>query len=305
MNISNSIGSRISTFALLTALGLFAISCAAPKKEAAPEPAAKETPKPAPAAAAPAVAAPPATVAPPQAPAASIKIAGELIVGLDARDPSAGTATWVNRGSMGDFERIGSPKLSAAGGQPAVQFNGTSDAYRSQKPTPDTITGGHARSIEVWVFNPTLDSTEECMVAWGHRGMTLNNLAFSYGSGGGFSAVTHYDEDMSWGDEVPAAGQWHHLVYAYDGKTVKIYDDGAQRGSQEFALTTAAENRMNIAVENSAEGEPLFVSEFEPNWGLSLSGFIAVVRVHSGGLSSDEVKANFDADKARFGAASP
>jgi hypothetical protein len=202
---------------------------------------------------------------------------------------------------MGNFTRIGKPKLATAGGQPAVQFNGTSDAYRSASNVPPSISGDHARSIEVWAYNPTLDSTEECMVAWGHRGESLNNMAFNWGSGGGFSAATHYDEDMSWGDESPAAGQWHHLVYTYDGKTAKIYDNGSERGSQEFKLATAAGNRMNIAVENSRAGEPLFESEWDPNWPLALSGSIAMVRVHSGALTADQVKANFNANKARFG----
>lgn len=234
-------------------------------------------------------------------PSAAIQTAGELVVKLDARDPSAGTATWVNKGSMGDFTSIGAPKLASAGGQPAVEFNGTNDAYRSERPVPAALTGAHARSIEVWVFNPSLDSSEECMVAWGHRGTSLANMAFNYGSGGGFSAVTHYDEDMSWGDESPAAGQWHYLVYTYDGKVAKIYDNAFERGSQEFALVTAADTRMNIAVENSASDEPLFESEFDPNWPLSLSGFIATVRVQTGALTADQVKANFTADAARFG----
>ncbi len=228
-----------------------------------------------------------------------IQVAGELVVSLDARDPSAGTAVWTNQGTMGNFTRLGSPKLTTAGGQPAVQFNGTSDAYRSEKPTPATLTGAHARSIEVWVRNPSFDSTEECLVGWGHRGETLNNMAFNYGSGGGFSAVTHYDEDMSWGEESPAVGQWHYLVYTYDGKTAKIYADGVQQGSQDFALVTAT-SRMNIGVENSAEGEPLFQSEWDPSWPLAFSGYVATVRVHSGALTADQVKANYNAEKARF-----
>jgi hypothetical protein len=235
----------------------------------------------------------------------AVQTAGELVVSLDARDPGAGTTNWINQGTMGNFTRVGAPKVAKAGGQTAVEFNGKSDAYRSEKPAPAAITGAHARSIEVWVFNPSLDSTEECMVAWGRRGTTLANMAFNYGSGGGFSAVTHYDQDMGWGDESPAPGQWHHLVYTYDGKTAKIYDNGVERGSGEFALATAANDRMNIAVENSTEGEPLFQSEFDDNWALSLSGSIAVVRVHSGALTADQVKTNFNAEKARFGVAAP
>lgn len=237
----------------------------------------------------------------PSAASADGAVAGELIVSLDARDPSAGTATWTNQGTMGNFTRLGGPKRATVGGEAAVQFNGTSDAYRSVSNVPPALSGDHARSIEVWVYNPTLDSTEECMVAWGHRGETLNNLAFNYGSGGGFSAVTHYDEDMSWGDESPAPGQWHYLVYTYDGKTARIYDNGSERGSQEFKLATAANSRLNIGVENSRAGEPLFESEFDPPWPLALSGSIAMVRVHSGALTADQVKASFNANKARFG----
>lgn len=244
--------------------------------------------------------------APAPAKAGTVQTAGELVVSLDARDPSAGTTNWINQGTMGNFTRLGAPKVAKAGGQSAVQFDGKSDAYRSEKPTPATITGAHARSIEVWVNNPSLDSTEECMVAWGHRGETLANLSFNYGSGGDFSAVTHYDQDMGWGEEPPAAGQWRHLVYTYDGKTAKIYDNGVERGSQDFQLATAANNRMNIAAENSSQGEPLFESEFGDNgWALSLSGYIAIVRVHSGALTADQVKTNFNADKARFGIPAP
>lgn len=232
-----------------------------------------------------------------------LQTAGDLVVSLDARDPTAGTTNWHNSGSLGDFARIGAPKAMKTGGQPAVQFNGTSDAYRCDKPVPASLTGAHARSIEVWVYNPSLDSAEECMVAWGRRGTSLANMSFNYGSGGGFSAVTHYDQDMGWGDESPAAGEWHYLVYTYDGKTAKIYDNAAERGSQDFKLATAATSHMNIAVENGADDKPLFECEFDSPWALSLSGSIASVRVETGALTPDQIKANFAADKGRFGVA--
>src|SRR5262249_35024895 len=112
----------------------------------------------------------------------AIQVAGELIVSLDARDASAGSKVWTNHGAMGPFSRLVARNGTTIAGKPAVQFNGTNDAYRSERPTPATITGDHARSIEVWVSNENLDSPEECLVAWGHRGATLANMSFNYGS---------------------------------------------------------------------------------------------------------------------------
>ena len=182
---------------------------------------------------------PPAKPATPDMPKVTFATAGEVVVNLDARRPSAGTDTWANKGTMGDSAKMGSPKLETTAGQPAVTFNGTTDAYRSANPTPDTINGAHARSIEVWVFNASVDSREESMVAWGHRGTALANMAFSYGNDTGFGAVVNYNTDMGWGDEPPATGQWHLLTYTYDGKTAKIYDNGAQKGEpKDVALVT-------------------------------------------------------------------
>jgi hypothetical protein len=284
----------VQTFGSLLLAGLLT-SCAAHKEPSASPPVV------APATGTP----PPATTAaekptPQPAKTAVSEVAGELVVSLDSRDPSAGESTWKNQGSMGDFNRIGTPKLSKFGGQPAVEFNGASDAYRSANTVPASLSGAHARSIEVWVCNPSFESTEECMVAWGERGTALANMAFNYGSGGGFSAVTHYDQDMGWGDESPTVNEWHYLVYTYDGKTARIYDNALERDSQDFALVTAGGTHMNIAVENSAQGEPIFQSEFDNPWPLAFSGFIATVRVHSGALTPVQIKANLNAEKDRF-----
>jgi Concanavalin A-like lectin/glucanases superfamily len=287
---SNLFLTYLRAVSLTSLLGL-AASCSTPS--ASTSPAATPAPTPAPKPAAPAAA------------KASFQTAGELIVSLDARDPSAGTTTWINHGSMGNFSKIGTAKLTQLGGLPTVQFNGTTDAYRSEKSVPESLTGAHARTIEVWVNNPTLDSTEECMVSWGHRGLTLGNLAFNYGATSGFNAVTHYDQDMTWGDEPPTPGQWHYLVYTYDGTTGKIYDNATERGSQGFTLATAADTKLNIAVENGTEGQPLFQSEFDDNWPLSLSGNIAIVRVDNGALTPTQVKSNFDSEKGRFGVSAP
>src|SRR5580658_5957190 len=56
----------------------------------------------------------PEASAPVSADAGTLQTAGELVVVLDARDPSAGTTNWINKGTMGNFTRIGAPKLATA-----------------------------------------------------------------------------------------------------------------------------------------------------------------------------------------------
>jgi len=235
-----------------------------------------------------------------------VQVAGTLLVDLDARHSSAGSSVWINAGSMGNFDRVGSPTLSTGGGQAAVKFNGKTDAYRSQNPTTTTIEGSSDRSIEVWVLNPDLESSqgEETMVGWGRRGTTRANLGFNFGSNASWGAVTHYSGDMGWGEAVPSAGQWHHLVYTYDGRTAKVYDNTVERNSVRFNLSTRAGERMNIGAQNASDGKILFVSEFNGN-PMSLSGSIAIVRVHSEALTPAQILNNFNEDKDRFGATIP
>ncbi|MBP8302777.1 MAG: LamG domain-containing protein [Phycisphaerae bacterium] len=237
---------------------------------------------------------------------AKVQVAGSLLVDLDARHPSAGSSVWVNAGSMGHFDRVGAPTLTTVGTQAAVQFNGKTDAFRSQNPTTATIEGNSDRSIEVWALNPDLEPSqgEETMVAWGRRGETGANMGFSFGSNASWGAVTHYAGDMGWGEAVPAAGQWHHLVYTFDGKTARVYDNTVERNSAEFNLATHAGDCMDICAQNGSDGGILFASEFNGN-PMSLSGSIAVVRVHSQALTADQIRDNFNEDKDRFGAAVP
>ena len=61
---------------------------------------------------------------------------------------------------------------------------------------------------------------------------------------------------------------------------------------------------MNIGAQNASDGKILFVSEFNGN-PMSLSGSIAIVRVHSEALTPAQILNNFNEDKDRFGATIP
>ena len=135
-------------------------------------------------------------------PLEGIQIAGELFVDLDAADPSAGTATWMNKGTAGDFNVVGDPFASDVDGIPTVAFNlneGPNDAYETANPAPAGLTGVQATStIEVWVWNESV-ADEESLVSWSRRGPDgLSNMSFNYGVSGSAGAVGRWSGDMAW-----------------------------------------------------------------------------------------------------------
>ena len=142
----------------------------------------------------------------------------------------------MNTGTLGDFVEVGDPRtVNVSGGVPAVYFDGVDDAYQSPVGAPAGLTGlDPTRTIEAWVFNPSIPD-EETIVSWGHRGgPDGSNMSFNYGAHGAYGAVGHWGgADIGWVDNdpgtagAPAAMQWHHLVYTFDGTTTRVYSDGS------------------------------------------------------------------------------
>ena len=57
-------------------------------------------------------------------------------------------------------------------------------------------------------------------------------MSFGFTNQAAFGAVGHWGggPDVPWGAAgaaTPTAGDWHHLVYTYDGSSTKLYSDGA------------------------------------------------------------------------------
>src|SRR5581483_5796014 len=106
----------------------------------------------------------------------------------------------------------------------AVNLNNT--ALKSTFNSPDDLNNNSARSIEVWVLNPTIDSGEESMVSWSRRGgPDGTNESFSYGSN---YVVGEWggEYDMTWTSGAPTADVWHNLTFTYDGNgTEDVYVD--------------------------------------------------------------------------------
>jgi predicted DNA-binding WGR domain protein len=230
-----------------------------------------------------------------------------LVVELDASHASAGTATWTNTAGAvaGDnFTLIGEPFVEMVAGATAVTFDGVDDAYQMIDPAPASLVGvDPPRSIEVWALNPSFDG-EEAMVAWGHRGADGKSMSFNFGAGG----VTHWGPaDFGW-SVIPSFGGWHHLVYSFDGSTVRLYEDGEFHGSKGGLAglidtppshITIASQLCDPAAPGCNPGDISGRTPAGPDYHGSLS--IARVRVYSGALTAEQVLNNFNAEKGDFG----
>lgn len=223
-----------------------------------------------------------------------------LLVDLDAREASAGMAQWNSHGTLGAFERIGRPKVVEIDGVKAVAFDGKQDAYRGPNAVPE-IAGNRPRTIEVWAYNPSLDSDEEALVSLGKRGGPDGTLlAFGWGRNPAYGAVAHWAADLGW-NGVPKPKRWHYLVYTYDGKTARVYDNGLEKSAREVALNTAAGFPVVLAAETNGNGKIQFTNEYT---GAQQAGslLLATVRIRSSALTAEQIGRTFDTEAARFGA---
>lgn len=223
-------------------------------------------------------------------PATTVASAGTLYVDLRAADASAGAATWINNGSIGDFTAVNSPTKLAnvlGTGAPGVQFNGTSQAYGGPNTVAD-LDGASDRSIEAWVYNPAV-ADQEALVSWAYRGGSPDGslMSLNYGSSTGYGATAHWggSYDLGWAAP-PDAGTWHHLAYTYDGATTaKVYVDGTLTTSKTLpsALATWAGQPINLACQRNSDGTRARY----------FSGFINCVRVHGGVLNAAQIAGNY------------
>jgi hypothetical protein len=245
---------------------------------------------------------------------AQLHTAGELFVDIDATTLSPGRLTAIpNHGTLGGFfEARGGgtmiPSVAQIGGTKGIRFDGNDymqlvDSLGGNLiMAPAGLVGvDPTRSIEVWVYNPSIAS-EETMVSWGRRGgPTGSNVSFNYGTHGAFGAVGHWGApDIGWVNAggAPAAGQWHHLVYTYDGptSTTRVYADGVLWNTEVLspgAINTHANTPINLATQIDADG-------VTPTGGLRGSLTLARVRIHDGVLSDSQIGDNYSLERADF-----
>ncbi len=222
---------------------------------------------------------------------AGIKTAEELLVDLRAEDLpyGSGVTTWINHGTLDDFTAVGNPVVEDVDGRKAVTFDEPS--FFQGPLSPEGIYGNGTRSIEVWVYNGTNLVGEETMVSWSHRGgPDGTNIGFNYGNHTTWGAVGHWGAaDMPWSDPhapAPEPLNWWHLVYTYDGSTVRLYVNGQENTVRNAALNTHGPNIIRVAAQADGTGAGA-------QSGLGFTGSIAEVRIHDGVLSPEDIAYNF------------
>ncbi len=90
----------------------------------------------------------------------------------------------------------------------------------------------------------------------------------------------------------PTSGQWHHLVYTFDGTTQKLFSDGVLKNSEPISLNTHALPGIVIGAQmvNDTDVEP------------ALRGRLVVsqLRIHSEALADVDVTANYNTEKSSY-----
>jgi Concanavalin A-like lectin/glucanases superfamily/Immunoglobulin domain/Immunoglobulin I-set domain len=243
---------------------------------------------------------------------AQIQTAGNLYVNLDATTlPLGAVSDITNSGTLGGYfeTRPGGTLIGTTNGVNGVQFLGTNYMVLVNGiggaliPPPSGLVGSNATaSIEVWAYNPSV-ADDECMVAWGRRGTTGQNMAFEYGYNAGLGAVTHTGtaNDIGWDNfgGTPLNNRWHHLAYTYDGTNESVYVDGALANSKAVTLNIATNAGISLAGQWTNSGTVISTAPALATLG------IARVRIHDGALTPAQVLANFNTEKATFISAPP
>ena len=241
---------------------------------------------------------------------AQIQVAGDLFVDLTAADFNPETGVWSQSAScttcLADFMAVGDPlKVTSAEGVTAIEFDGGADYFDGPPAAAGLVGPSPTRSIEVWAFNPAIAS-EETLVSWGRRGGPEgSNMAFNYGNHELFGAVGHWGggtADKGWNNDdatvgAPAAGEWHHLAYTFDGTTTRVYADGELVGAEDV-LTSHGITIDTHATDTGGNPLPIRIASQNDDNGAATGNLrgslsIGAVRIHDGVLEDVEILTNF------------
>lgn len=214
-----------------------------------------------------------------------------LVLHLDAANvksyPGSGT-TWSDLSGQGNHGTINGMTHSLSNNGYFV-LDGTNDVCTI--PNSDSLNPTSGLTIESWV---NFDGASTDFIFEKGNVNTQFSL-FSHGSDIVFR--TFHEGDGSYHTQNPSKtsvgvvnGQWHHIVGSWDGSTKRIYIDGELKNSVSKSGT------LKTTTPGAAVGR--FGGTSTGYW---FDGNIAKVSVYERGLTSDEIRQNFEAVRGRFG----
>jgi hypothetical protein len=202
-----------------------------------------------------------------------------LIVNLDAGNtdsyPGTGT-TWTNLVDDTDYTISNGTFDSSNGG--SIVFNGTSTFVDIGTP----LSNGTNFTKEAWV-NADVVTNARNILSSANNVFWNNGSTLSGGVGGSFSLVTSTN--------FPTA-VWRHVVLTFDdtSNTMRLYINGTQV-SQNTGVTQSYVSEIERIGAHFFSGNPVSF------W----DGKIAEVRVYTEALAAEDVLANYDNTKTRYG----
>jgi hypothetical protein len=263
---------------------------------------------------------------------AQINTAENLLVDLDASGLTPGTlGSWSNSGTLGSSFNAASPggnnpsiQVHTVDGVKGVVFDGRQEWMVGPSTAGTAIEGlDPNRTVELWVYSGNVQG-EESGISWGHRGgPDGSNASLGYGRHSAWGALGQWgapdigfdpNKNVASGDRsaytdvFPTAGQWHHIVYTYDGRvsstvsaptlTTRLYVDGVQVNSEILAagaINTFVNQPFILGAQNNNAGNGV-----EDNNNTAFSGALAKVRVHEGVLSAAQIQQNYNLERSGF-----
>ena len=266
----------------------------------------------------------------------------DLIVDLDATSLSTGAAaSWTNNGTLGGaFTRTrldgtadvnngtqvtAINKNDLSGTVNAMTFDGAADYFISTLTVPATLNGAGVRTVEVWAYNLGNPSEQETMVAWARRGgaPSGSQQAFNYGYDARWGAVGHWgtSNDIGWGHgnntnpgvnatagDFPVTGQWHHLVYVYDGTMSRLYVDGELKNQEYMGVTALATAGTYTTAPNAGVATRFTLGTQMDNTGIPATGqqgslSLSKVRVRNEAVSAADIRTKYNQEAGTYGRA--
>lgn len=234
--------------------------------------------------------------------AEALEVAGSLVVDLNMSNVTGVSeggfiGVWANQATgsdkVGNFVPVnagaGGVFSRAAHGVPAVLFNGNADSVMwCSDALPATVVGSDSWTAEVWICNPSLTQGIETFFSWTYRGSGNKCMEMRYGTDNG-NAIEHYGNNIGW-NGVPVADVWHHVVITRDGSgNEALYVDGAKRITKDAYTALDIPTGGNFHIGGVKNGSS--TGGFDGN--MFFSGYIAAIRVHTDGLTAEQVWSNY------------